>query len=219
MSLRLVDTRTRDRTALAVVAGVLGIVLLTSGAGTYARWSDTEGVGGGSITAGSVSIEADAPPTLELLSQQPNGSRTFASTANCSVPTGFVQCRVVTATLAQERLIVGDTIRIRQSATLDAEGDNLTGVVSFEVTTRSTDLISAATLTAGITPPAGSTSSGSGSRIETPIDLSAGQGPGTYSAFVDIAVPPANGGNRWGTDLRNQSLDLDSASWSFIQTR
>lgn len=206
-----------------VVATAVGMVLLSSGAGTYARWSDSETVTGGSVTAGSVDLTLDAAPTLQLLSRQPSGSRIFVSSQTCTVPAGFVQCRVVSSTLGQEALIVGDVVRIRQSATLVASGNNLRGEVTVDarqvVIAGSSAFSGAAIVTASATTPAGTTSMLTGGQGSFPVDVATGVGVGTYSVAADISVPAANGGSRWGTSLRGQTLDLGSLSLSFVQTR
>lgn len=216
-------TRAQRRIALSVVSGALAMVLLTGGVGTYARWSDSEGVGGGSLSAGSADLTLDAAATLQLLSRQPSGSRTYVSTQPCPVPTGYQQCRVVTTTLPQERLIVGDTVRVAQPATLNATGTNLRGNVTVDtrrvVTAGTSALSAAATVTSTVTTPGGTTTALTGGQGSFPVNVANGTGVGTYTVSADVNIPAANGGSRWGTALRGQPLDLDTISLSFVQTR
>ena len=164
----------------------------------------------------------DRAPTVQLLSRQPAGSRTFTSTTNCTVPSGYVQCRVVSTTLAQERLIVGDTVRVAQSATLTATGTNLRGDVTVDarnvVVPGTSALSAAASVTTTVTRPGGATSTLTGGQGAFGVNVSTGAGVGTYSVVSDVAVPPANSGSRWGTSLRGQVLDLDTLTISFVQT-
>ncbi len=118
---------------------------------------------------------------------------------------------------------MGDVLRIRQSATLAATGDNLTGTVTVDarrvVVSGSSAFSGAATVTASATTPAGTTSALAGGQGSFPVNVDTGEGVGSYSVVADIVVPAANGGSRWGTSLRGQTLDLDSLSLSFVQTR
>jgi alternate signal-mediated exported protein len=47
----------RTRTRKAVLAGAAGIALLAAGGGSFATWSDTEDLGGATITSGHLRIE------------------------------------------------------------------------------------------------------------------------------------------------------------------
>lgn len=217
------QTPARRGPVLGVVSGVLGVVLLTGGAGTHARWSDSEGVGSGSLSAGSADLTLDSPASVQLLSSQPSGSRTYVSGQSCPVPTGYQQCRVVTTTLPEERLIVGDTVRVAQSATLNATGTNLRGTVTVDtrqvVRAGTSALSAAATVTSTVTTPGGSTTALTGGQGSFPVNVANNTGVGTYRVSADVNIPAANGGSRWATALRGQPLDLDTVSVSFVQTR
>ncbi|WP_341359346.1 alternate-type signal peptide domain-containing protein [Georgenia sp. M64] len=47
----------RTRTRKAVLAGVAGIALLAAGGGSFATWSDTEDLGGATITSGHLRVD------------------------------------------------------------------------------------------------------------------------------------------------------------------
>ncbi|RPF26409.1 alternate-type signal peptide domain-containing protein [Georgenia muralis] len=53
-------TRTRTRTRKAVLAGVAGIALLAAGGGSFATWSDSEDLGGATITSGYLRIDGSS---------------------------------------------------------------------------------------------------------------------------------------------------------------
>ena len=107
------------RIGRAVLATGLALVVLTGAGGTGALWSDSVELEPGSLQAGNLSVTVDEEATsVELQSRQPVGSRTYASTTDCT-PSGsdFKQCRVITETIADEALIPGDRIVIAEKAT------------------------------------------------------------------------------------------------------
>lgn len=89
--------------ARALLATALGLLLLSSGLGTWSSWSEQHSLPAAGLTAGSLTLTSGAW-TIQLHSQQEAGTRTFASSTTCTVPSGFVECRDVTATFAGERL-------------------------------------------------------------------------------------------------------------------
>ena len=89
------------RGAIALAAAGL---LLLGGAGTYALWSDSVTLGGGSINAGQLDLAVTAPG------------------AWADVSTGTP---VSIANIAAFQIVPGDVLTYSLSATLRAEGDNL----------------------------------------------------------------------------------------------
>lgn len=95
------------KTKGAIAAGAAAL-LLAGGAGTFAVWSDTETVGGGTINAGKLSFDtAGSTPTW---TDQDNDE--IDLTNFFAVP--------------------GDTLTYKTSAVIDAVGDNLTATIGVD---------------------------------------------------------------------------------------
>jgi alternate signal-mediated exported protein len=94
----------------AIALGAAGLLLL-GGAGTYALWSDSVTLGGGSINAGQLDLAIAAPG------------------AWADVSTGTP---VPIANIAAFRIVPGDVLTYSLSATLQAEGDNLEATLAAD---------------------------------------------------------------------------------------
>lgn len=215
-------TRSGRRLLLAGTAVALAVVLvLPTGRGTMARWFDEQSAATGSITAGSVHLTAGTPQ-LQLHSRQPAGARTFASTQTCTPVTGATECRTVTATLPQERLIPGDRIQIRLTPTLTGAGENLSGTLTVDaadvVLTGTSALSAAATVQLTVTPPDSPALVSTGPAPVLQVPVGTADGVRSYPVLVDVVLPAAqSSGARWGQGLRAQTLNLDTLSVSFTQ--
>lgn len=197
------------------------MLLLTVAGPTWASWWDRVEAPTGGFSSGSVNLAPTTPLAVQLLSRQPVASRTYASGTTCTVPSGYVECRVVTTTLPQERLIPGDTVRLQQQVTLAAQGSNLTGVVRVdarEVTLPAASALSAAaSVSTRVTPPGGTATPITGGVGEFPVVVGQGSGVGTYAVVADVVIPASGASGRWGTALRDQPLVLGTLQYGFEQ--
>ncbi|AMY17929.1 MULTISPECIES: alternate-type signal peptide domain-containing protein [Nocardiaceae] len=96
----------------ALAAGAAGVLLL-GGAGSFALWSDSEGVQGGTITAGDLDI---APVSQGVWTDVSPGS---VSTAGPVDPATF-------------RMVPGDVLEYRASYRVTADGENLRAVLTAD---------------------------------------------------------------------------------------
>lgn len=206
----------------ALLAAVLGLVVLSGAGGTWARWTHTEALAvDGQITSGSVSLERLASSEVRLMSQQPAGWRTYASTATCTPDSGYVECRVVTATLANEELIPGDRLVVIDRLRLSATGTNLAG--TFTVDTSSlkapTELGNGATVAVDV-QGAGSPSTPTPGTWVYPVSVATGTGLGDYTVTARVSTQPsAPGGALWGTRLWDQTLLSEGGiRYQFVQS-
>lgn len=203
-----------------MLAVLLGLLLLTSGLGTWSQWRAHDELEPGSVAAGAVGL-ANGGHSVMLLSRQPAGTRTYTSGTTCSAPAPYVECRVITASLGTERLIPGDTIRVTRSITLTGSGDNLKGDLLFDATAllreAASPLGQATTTTVTVTTPAGEVVSGSPTVTRT-VRRVVSDDFGSYQAVADLATPVTNAGARWDSALFDQSLDLGEFTVTFTQT-
>ena len=81
------------------------LVLLLAGYGTYALWSDTETLNGGTVTAGELALEGTAPGVWRDASNGAPGT--------------------VIADIGAFRIVPGDVLTYTLTRTVQAEGDNL----------------------------------------------------------------------------------------------
>lgn len=94
------------KTKGAIAAGAAAL-LLAGGAGSFALWTDSETLGGGTIKAGSLSLSAPGTPTWST-----------ATNANVDIST--------------YRAAPGDVLTYTNTVTVNIEGDNLKA--DFEAT-------------------------------------------------------------------------------------
>lgn len=87
------------------VAGATGIALLMGGFGTYALWSDSESMAGGTVTSGELDVTAKTV------------AWTDASNATWNTATDLV--------------VPGDVVSRKQSFDFVGTGKNLTGTITF----------------------------------------------------------------------------------------
>lgn len=207
------------RLVTAAVAGLLGVLLLSSGQGTWSAWREgaTRQPGG----PGSGSVSLDGSLKVELHSRQPSGSRTFASTENCPTAAPYVECRVVSGTLAAEHLVPGDTVRVVRTIVLAGEGDNLHGELAIDasriVVGTTSQLSGAAQVSGTLRGPGGIVLTGLTHQVAVERGATSEGGFGTWTAIVDVTIPPADGAARWDGRLWTQPLDLGEVRASFTQ--
>ncbi|QDE36374.1 alternate-type signal peptide domain-containing protein [Microbacterium foliorum] len=90
----------------ATIAGALGVVLLTGGT-TFALWSDSANVNGGTVNSGTLALTPSGTPAWN----------------DISTPTP------VPITIADFLIVPGDTIEYTAAFTVDASGDNLSATL------------------------------------------------------------------------------------------
>ncbi|WP_156887194.1 hypothetical protein [Nocardioides sp. CF8] len=211
----------RGRMAGATLATLLGVLLLTSGLGTWSGLREQGQRAVGNIQAGSVSLSGTLQ--VQLHSRQPVGSRSFSSSTTCAPTAPFVECRVVTSSLAAERLIPGDAVRVLRDVTLAGNGDNLRGALVVDASAlldrapTASLLARSSAVTLGVTRPGGAAAPVSGLVSTTQVSRAAGDF-GTYQAVVTIQTPLDDAGAPWNEALWTQVLDLGSIRATFDQT-
>lgn len=100
--------------------------------GTFALWSDTETVGGASITNGNLDIAVTAPAAAG-----------WTDTSYVAKPGDPVTTKSI-ANISNFRLVPGDSVKGSYTLTGKLEGDNLRGTLALDAST-------GATLPAGVT--------------------------------------------------------------------
>lgn len=206
--------------------GVSALVLVGPAGETGARWTtESPIVTTGAVRSGTATLTVTTPYVIQLRSAQPDGTRTYASSTTCPLTTGVVECRDVTATLADERLVPGDVLHITGATTLTTAGNTLRGTLRLSLASlvdRSTPLGSATTTTVIVSGPTATVSSAA-ARSTAPSDLTWPIGPtsgaGRYAVSVDLTVPSNDAGAAWGDGLRGQTLGLSGLTFTFTQTQ
>lgn len=95
------------------LAGAAGVALLMGGFGTYATWTDTAGLEGGTVQTGRLDIEA-VPAVWDDLSTEEAGD--WAAT---------------------DLMVPGDTVTMTQDFVINARGKNLAAELTFDPGTAS----------------------------------------------------------------------------------
>lgn len=105
------------------IAGGLGVVLLLGGAGTLALWNQTAVVSGGNVTAGVLTIAADATAS------------TWTDISSDVVSVAGQSNGVAIANIANFKIVPGDKIKFTKTVTINATGNNLKGKLTFDPAT------------------------------------------------------------------------------------
>jgi len=98
-----------------VIAGIAGIALLGGGT-TFALWSDSATISGGTITNGNLEVEAIGPLTWADVSSDVSGTP------------------VAIANIANWRMVPGDTLEGSQDLDVQVEGNNLVANLLVDTT-------------------------------------------------------------------------------------
>jgi len=131
----------RSRRRKGIIAGVAGAALLLTG-GTFALWQDTANVTGGTITAGSLTLDGDAAAVWYDVSPD----RDFADPETVA-PAGDSDPAVMGEAIDVEAFLVSpeDVLAAVFEVDVTLEGDNLVAALSL-------NLSAAAALPEGIDP-------------------------------------------------------------------
>lgn len=104
-----------NRFAKGAIAGAAGILLLLSGAGTFALWNGSASAAAGSVQSGTMTIAADAAAgTWSVV----HGSGSATAIPN----------------IANFRAVPGDVLTFTQKVDVTATGDNLSAILSVDPT-------------------------------------------------------------------------------------
>lgn len=193
------------RAALASLAAVALVLLVSPTPGAYARWSQTLLMANGNFSTGELSMTRDGG-FVRLWSRQPVGSRTYISSAtSCPTTAGsagsdYRECRQFTwDSFANEELVPGDQVEFVQPLTVHVDGTRLTAQLAV-----------VGTVSLGGLTGSGTTARSWVALPETTSSALAVQlGPGRnqkWWARTTVNIPPTNAGAAWGTGLRGASF-------------
>lgn len=182
-----------NKATKGIIAGVAGIGLLSGGA-TFALWSDTETMAGGTITAGELDISKVAETRIwEDISAD--------VTAHEIDPTAF-------------QMVPGDTIRLSEDLKIELEGDNLDAQVVIDAPGLTGDLADHLDATYTVLYGDDEVPGGSG-QIEdgtfsgfSPVEVGTEIDGNVYTVQIDVEFP-AGTENQNGVNLQALLADMD----------
>jgi len=175
------------------VAGATGIALLMGGFGTYALWSDSEGLNSGSVQSGTLSIVSVGDATWK------------------DVSTGAAN----TDWQANYKMVPGDTVTMTRAVNIDAKGKNL--AVDFELSGLPTQKHWGDKLTVSATYDGQALTGGADTNGYTFTKNAAK--PADLDGSKDLVVTFAFDASTSATAQQNQSLSLTGLNLSVTQTR
>lgn len=172
-----------SRTTKSVVAVGAGVLLLTAAGGTFAQWSETRTVDGGTVTAGHLDMTVspgtwwDTQGTADLADDTELDTTTF-------------------------RIVPGDTIEYRATITPDLVGDNLEAELESDLATTSGELADFVTTEATLdgAPTQTLTPDNSGQELDAVVRVEMPYGEGT--------VTDPDGGENTSLDLSTMEISL-----------
>lgn len=176
-----------SRTTKSIVAVGAGIALLTAAGGTFARWSESESVDGGNVTAGHLDMTVSPGQWYDTRGTEATGDDVEID------PSSF-------------RIVPGDTLEYRATIEPDLVGDNLEATLEADLSTASGELADFVDTTA--------TLSGAPSQTLTPENTGDGE---TFDAVVRVEMPYGEGTVTDPDGGEDTSLDLSSMQISLVQ--
>lgn len=177
-----------SRLTTSVVAAGTGVLLLTAAGGTFARWSESRTLDGGTVTAGHLDMTVSPGAWFDT-----RGTTDAADDVELDVST--------------YRMVPGDVIEYRATITPDLVGDNLEAVLESDLATASGALADFVTTAA--------TLDGATSQTLTPANTEAGD---TFDAVVRVEMPYGEGTVTDPDGGEDAALDLSSMEISLVQT-
>lgn len=174
---------TMSRTTKSVVAVGAGVLLLTAAGGTFAQWSETRNLDGGTVTAGHLDMTVSPGAWFDTKGTEARGDDTALAV------TTF-------------RMVPGDTIEYRTTITPDLVGDNLEAELESDLATASGELADFVTTTAALNgaPTQTLTPANNGESFEAVVRVEMPYGEGT------VTVP--DGGEDTSLDLSTMEISL-----------
>lgn len=172
-----------SRTTKSVVAVGAGIVLLTAAGGTFAQWSESENLDGGTVTAGHLDMTVTPGAWFD--------------TRGTDDPADDTQLDVSTY-----RMVPGDVIEYRATITPDLVGDNLEAELASDLATASGELADFVTTEATLDGAATQTltPADSGTSFDAVVRVQMPYGEGT--------VTDPDGGEGTSLDLSSMEISL-----------
>ncbi|RPF26408.1 alternate-type signal peptide domain-containing protein [Georgenia muralis] len=182
-----------SRLLSAAAAGVLAVALLAGSGGSYAGWSDAQEVGGAQLVSGRLAVTAGA---ARLHLDRPGSPRAD-----------------VTASLADRRLLPGDTLVVEAGGDLAMAGDGLSAVLTL-----TPSAAGAGTLPAELLAHAAVALTAANGPAPVPVTagswrvVPANAGPLTAT----LTLPVGPGASAWGAYLQGESA-TPALAWSLAQ--
>ena len=191
-----------NRFAKGAIAGAAGILLLLSGAGTFALWNGSASAAAGSVQSGTMTIAADATAGT--------WSVTHGSGSATAIPN-----------IASVRAVPGDVLTFTQKVDVTATGDNLSAILSIDPTSikagdsspSSAALVTA--LTSGMTVTVGA---------PLPVGVTAGAAANTYAVsgttgtkVLTVSVTLPFDSTTTGTVAQGGTVDLSALGFKLAQ--
>lgn len=183
-----------NRFAKGAIAGAAGIILLLSGAGTFALWNGSASAAAGTVQSGTMTIATDtAPGTWSVTDENGNVS--------------------TNVDMAKFHAVPGDTLTFTQALDITATGNNLSAVlgVTLNANYSSTDLFNALTKKASISVPGPLPSGVSWNGTAYTVN----GGTGTTVLPVSVSLPFDS--SITGTTAQGGTLDLSKLAFTLTQ--
>lgn len=171
-----------SRTTKSVVAVGAGLLLLTAAGGTFAQWSETQTIDGGTVTAGHLDMAVTPGIWYDT--------------------TGAAETEITDMTAF--RIVPGDTLEYRATIDPDLVGDNLEATLESDLSTASGELAdfvtTEATLGGAATQTLTPENTGGGETFDAVVTVEMPYGEGT--------VTDPDGGEDTSLDLSSMTISL-----------
>ncbi len=192
-----------NRFAKGAIAGAAGILLLLSGAGTFALWNGTASAAAGSVKSGTMTIATDTAA----------GSWSVVHGTGTSTPI---------ADISTFRAVPGDVLTFTQNVKITAIGDNLSAILTVDPST----IKAANSASAADNALVAALKSGLSFAVTSPLPtgITAGTAANTYTVSgkagaqtLTVAVQLPFDSTTTGTVAQGGTVDLSALGFTLAQ--
>jgi alternate signal-mediated exported protein len=195
-----------NRFAKGAIAGAAGILLLLSGAGTFALWNGTASAAAGSVKSGTMTIATDSAA----------GSWSVVHGTGTSTPI---------ADISTFRAVPGDVLTFTQKVDITASGDNLSAILTVDpATIKAADAASTADTALAAALKKGLTFAVTTSPLPTGITAGTGTAANTYTVsgstgtqVLTVAVQLPFDSTTTGTVAQGGTVNLSTLGFTLAQ--
>jgi len=180
-----------NKLLIGSIAGAAGIALLLGGAGTFALWNSAASIAGGTVASGTLTIESDGAPVW---------------TDGAAGP--------AIATIADVQIVPGDTLVLTQDVLINATGDNLQAILTFDDSTITTDGSADEDLKAALDITLTATGAGvSPAAAQNEFSVTPSGSESTVTLTLTVALPSSVD----GVDAQGGTVDLTDLGFTLTQ--
>ncbi|MCI4656334.1 alternate-type signal peptide domain-containing protein [Cryobacterium zhongshanensis] len=181
------------------IAGAVGVALLLGGGGTLALWNNSAVAAGGSVTSGVLTIAS-------------TGAAAWKNISADAVPAA-----AAISDITAYKIVPGDKLELTQTVTINATGNNLTALLTYDPLTIVTTNPAGAALKSALTYTMDATGGSNVSRVTGTNTFAVT--PSTSTSTVTVKFTVELPSTTTGAVAQAGTINLSALGFSLTQTR